>query len=156
MGFLDDLKKAFDPKQNGADAAFDPQQNGAADAFNADKNGFNASTNQSLVNAVNGGGGGAVVGSTDGGTPNLLDEGKKAFSPEQSKKNLELAFSDKVWNPEKNGIADAINAAGDAVGAYLNDTGSDIKDAAVAAGDDIQTMLWVGGGILLLVLLMDD
>jgi hypothetical protein len=156
MGILDDFKKAFDPKQNGAAAAFDPQQNGADSAFNPSKNGFNASTNQSLVNAVNGGGGGAVIGSTNGGTPDILSEGKKAFSPEQTKKNLELAFSDEVWNPEKNGFVDAINKAGDAVGDFLNDTGGDIKDAAAGAAEDVTQMLWIGGAILLVVLLMDD
>jgi hypothetical protein len=152
---LNDFKKAFDPKSNGAAAAFNPQTNGVDAAFNPSKNGFNASTNQTMVNAANGGSGGAVVGSTNGGTPDLLGDGKKAFSPEQSKKNLENAFSDKVWNPEKNGIADAINAAGDAVGNYMSDTAGDIKDAAVGANEDLQTMLLIGGAILLVVLLMD-
>jgi hypothetical protein len=131
--------------------AFNPQSNGAADSFNADKNGFNSSTNTSLVNAVNGGSGGAVVGSTNGKTPNLLGDGKKAFSPEQTSKQFKESFSN-----FGDDIITGINAAGDAVGAYMGDTAGDIKDAVVGANDDLQTMLLVGGAILLVVLLMDD
>jgi hypothetical protein len=142
MGFsLNDFKKSLDPKSNGVTNAFSNQ--GAAQNFDSIMNG-----------AVNGGSSGAVVGSTDGGPAKFTQKGGVISDP--------TVFTD----PNKNGFntglketASALSKVGNGITDVLNDLGDTLNDTADTAKDgimDMTTMMFIGGGILLVVLLMDN
>jgi hypothetical protein len=60
-------------------------------------------------------------------------------------------FSDEVWNPEKNGVFSFLNGFSDSIGGLFSDVADGLQDGA----EGITTFLLIGGGILLVVTLMD-
>jgi hypothetical protein len=142
MGFsLGDFNKALNPSSNGVAKAFSSQ--GAAQNFDGIMN-----------SAVNGSSSGAVVGSTDGGPAKFTQKGGVVSKPEE------------FLDPRTNGFNDAmketaagLSKVGNAATDVLNSVGDTLTGAAETAKDsvlDMTTMLLIGGGVVLVVLLMKD
>jgi hypothetical protein len=65
-------------------------------------------------------------------------------------------FSDEVWNPEKNGVFSFLNSFSDSIGGLFSDAAGGFQDGLQDGAEGITTMLLIGGGILLVVTLMDN
>jgi hypothetical protein len=125
-----------------------PNTNGVAKAFSSQ--GAAQNFDGMMNSAVNGSSSGAVVGSTDGGPAKFTQKGGVVSKPEE------------FLDPRKNGFNDAMKetAAGlSKVGNSATEVLNSLTGAADTAKDsvlDMTTMLLIGGGVVLVVLLMKD
>ena len=133
MGIFDDIGNAFDPNKNGVANAFDPNKNGVAAAFDPNRNG--------VANALD---------------PNK--NGVANFFNNDIKNALEKTVLPIVLTPLKivsklpiiGGLISSIPGLNNLLGGSPGAPGA----PPVAPGDSNPTLLYLGGGALVLLLLL--